>query len=943
MLIWVQKTDNATEQWIPLEIDPAKVTPEELGKEYRHSTVYSYAGDKGQPYETYRLQGDLAMDIDAKDLNLAISWANKLLDLLEKWEVDLNQIGIYCSGSKGFHVVVPQKIFGDGQPVQSLNKLHGYMAAVIENEAGIVLDRNLYKTRAMLRIANTDHQKEGKKGRWKVQVSADEVRRMTVEDYLQYVTGPRSINVIGFTTKAHNVELGKLWKKAKDAVKAAQKVQHSPVPDEDLDEFGDGRFPECIRAMLDPNKIKKTGLQGRFNAVSMQVGAFLGHAQNITGKGRDDYIKQLVHAYESGNHPTPELREKHVRGNVSLAEKGNLDFSCGGCKSVLEHNPCAGCPVQEKQRAAAEQSTSIVDDEEGYLYKNHKGEGMRIATFTLTRERQICSIGDGGIHLHADHVSVNVKNKSGVVESTQVHIPAEDWVSLASLSKKVASVRGAMFLTSNDAMLTALRLYLQQTQDPEVIMKSDKIGIHVTRSTDGKEPKVWVENGWSVDDAGITSKIMYEGDAGDTCVSLCGIPRAKPEDTEVVEYLDRLMHSNVDVSVGHLLGWASACHLKEHLNAIQMPEFPLLHIAGQKGAGKTHTATVYSALTGTRLVNGPMVVGLATPLPIKKALSESTTVARVFDEFNKPQMEFNRYTKILECFKAAYVRQGISTGYIGKKSIGGVNTAVDRQAATAPCIYLSKEATASEELLQRSIVIKIDEKAHETDNNRENFQWVYRETLDKAKVDGNASERLVKAMVDYALKMDLETCRQWHKEAQADLPNNEHSRRVQNLFVIRTGLRFLRAVLEGFPQPLLDRLAELDRIVVDSWHTEKKSIEEMRLKMGTPETVLEHLDHMAEILPETNTPGRLSPGHYVRDGNTLYLNAVTCFQQYHLYTRSMQIPNEVGSPQALIELYRTANYCLGQIGPPGNANARGWIALDLSQLEHITTGGFVEE
>lgn len=921
---YTQRTDNKNEAWACR----SEHELQEALNSCKHMSVFmqNVKHEDGMSYAKVALKTQhLQFDIDAKDLGTAIVWLNKLLDQLQEWGLNLEFLKIYASGSKGFHVAIPQKTFGEEKPQPLLNKFHGWMATAIENMAGVKFDMGLYHTRHLLRIPNSQRED----GRWKVPVTVQEVREMTPGAYMQYVQSPRQLttpeSLIPSTYKCE--KLKELWIKAKEEVKkeAEKAKRYKPLDNSSLEPFNDSTVPQCIEWMRDNENIK-----GNYNDLSMQIAAYVASVPNMTEKGRDDLVLAFARNSNSDSKPNLSSRLSHTKFAIRRAEAGALEFSCGGCRSVLTGNPCGGCPVKNKQESEAETETLIETREDGYYVITGKGAAMRFTSFTLDRVNQICTFDKGSIVFLADVFELKTKN-NGMDVSSLVTVPVQDWSSISSWKKIMQSGGGMVFLSA-DAVLANLQHHINVTQQSEQLVKVDAAGIHVIKSG-SNELRFWAEEGWSLDQGGTSGKHTYEGDAGDTILSLSGVDSARGDDEEVVDTLYRLMHSNRPETVGSLLGWASACHLKEHLYKAGYNEFPLVQIAGIPGSGKTSTAVVFATLTGCVIPGGPMAVDTVTPSPLKQAMSQTTTIARIFDEFNKPSMAYNKYLMVLGLLKTAYCRQSLAIGYIKKAKLGEVGAATHNQFATAPVIYMSREVIENEELLQRSIVVEVKKDDHDIDDWKENFQAVYK-TLAIRSPDGHPLQRLCKLLVRAAIETPVEQCHAWYAESRADIPHDEHSRRIQNLFVMRMGLKFLAKALDGFPAKIKERLEELDKIVISSWQRDEEDLATKVSQWSTPENLLQTLNNMAQLPLTDRIAGRIIGGvHYIRDNAMLHINTDLCFPSYSLYTRNIGAIRDASSSNSMLQILKGTKYCVGEAGPTDKPRGRGWVTLDLSQLE----------
>lgn len=927
---------NAKEKgWVAID-DTVMQDP----KDYQHSSVYLYRDklENGEDYRKVPMKGSFFLDIDYKaedgGIPAAIDAVRRVLKVLESWGVNLGYVNIWASGGKGFHIEVPQKLFAKDQALQFLNVYHHYLAIKLGELSEVKLDPHLYAARHTVRVPG-----KREDGRWKVPVTAVEVMDMTEEDYHKVCSGPRP-NGLAAQQIVHKdycaQGMAQQWAHAREEGKrhVARQAAIPALNVEYLNVFSDEKLPRCIELMREGG----SEVTGNYNDVSMQFGAFLGSAANLSETARERLLEGFARANKSDS-KSLNARIAHTQTVVSLAKAGSFNFSCGGCRKVLSTNPCSGCPVKEKKEEAAQAVSSIAQGDDGLYLKNADGQGTRITNFLMSKAHSVCTSERGGRMRQADTVSIT-SWEHGVEVHTEITIPSEDWVSLAAFKRTIQKAPGALVLTSMEAVLPLIQMFLDSIESCDMLMKVDRLGIHIyTHPETGLDRPVWVEPGWSLDNAGVASGYTYEGFAADSAMSLRGLLTPKGSDTELNDILLRLMDSNRPYVVGHALGWSSACHLKEHLYRIGRREFPLLHITGLKGSGKSHSAVVYAAITGTRLEGGPMTVEGGTTSPVRQALSQTTTIARAFDEFNVSGMGPDKYQKLVGYLKSAYFRQNLQVGLIAKTKLGQVGAATSDEYATAPVIFMGKEATNSEELIQRSVVVNITESAHYEGNYAENFSVVF-DSLSDLNPEGHPLRRLCRLLVTTALGTSPDQCREWYQEIQADLPPNKHSRTRNNLFVIRLGLKFLGLALNEFPEETKNRLKELDRLVVQSWQ-EAETEEQKKQAFGAPEKLLECLAEMATISEDARTPGRFTPGHYVRVGNKLWISTVAAYQHYLPYARYMNRRDiEISSAASLYNLFKERPYCLGEMGPPGRPNARNWFCLDLSQLEGIDTDVF---
>jgi hypothetical protein len=151
-----------------------------------------YKGN-GQP-EPIRY-GNMPLDFDSKTApeKALIEMRYLCLTYLpEFYDIDPNEIEFYCSGSKGFHAVIPAEMFGvqNGDPYLPL--IYKRIATGWAEKFSLTtIDLSMYamKRGKMFRLANVRRSN----GRYKVPLSLEEVRDLSFEDLWKLSEAPRDV------------------------------------------------------------------------------------------------------------------------------------------------------------------------------------------------------------------------------------------------------------------------------------------------------------------------------------------------------------------------------------------------------------------------------------------------------------------------------------------------------------------------------------------------------------------------------------------------------------------------------------------------------------------------------------------------------------------------------------------------------------------------------
>ena len=78
--------------------------------------------------ENLAYKGPFYVDVDHRDLGIAIDSTQTLVRNLLGLGITEDNIELYCSGSKGFHIIVPATAFSSGRPRKNLPAVYLAMA-----------------------------------------------------------------------------------------------------------------------------------------------------------------------------------------------------------------------------------------------------------------------------------------------------------------------------------------------------------------------------------------------------------------------------------------------------------------------------------------------------------------------------------------------------------------------------------------------------------------------------------------------------------------------------------------------------------------------------------------------------------------------------------------------------------------------------------------------
>ncbi len=129
----------------------------------------------------------LPIDIDSSDLPQSHETVKRVLIYFQDvYEIDLRTVRIYFSGSKGFHIEIPFRLFGF-EPSRELHHIFKEIAFKLIPE-GVTIDGAIYDKTRLWRLANTINSKSGL---YKIPLSSDELFNLSIEEIQKLAMYPR--------------------------------------------------------------------------------------------------------------------------------------------------------------------------------------------------------------------------------------------------------------------------------------------------------------------------------------------------------------------------------------------------------------------------------------------------------------------------------------------------------------------------------------------------------------------------------------------------------------------------------------------------------------------------------------------------------------------------------------------------------------------------------
>lgn len=268
-------------------------------------TAYRYNNTAVEQSDLY---GDLYLDLDDED-----NFENVRDDALRTisyfkiiYKIPENELKIYFSGKKGIHILVPAEILGI-QPMPLLNGVFKYIANSVNTYSPHkTIDMKIYDNKRMFRVPNTKHESTGL---YKIPITADELRNLSIEEIRKLAESERRLPEIRYTVN-------------KIAEQAFQRDVHDYYIF-DKEAKKDKRFastmsfvPPCIQYMIENGAVK-----GERNVTIACLASFY----KSYGVSKDEAIDTLLDWNMKNAEPTPEAELKRT---VQSLYTSNKTYGC---------------------------------------------------------------------------------------------------------------------------------------------------------------------------------------------------------------------------------------------------------------------------------------------------------------------------------------------------------------------------------------------------------------------------------------------------------------------------------------------------------------------------------------------------------------------------------------------------------------------------------------
>lgn len=797
-------------------------------------------------------KGPLYFDIDAADESESLHDVRKLLlSLYKDYGIDLKDLTIHCTGSKGFHVLVPAKVFSTGKSHFNLAYTYKNVALAFELQH---LDWSIYSggKGRMWRIENVRREN----GRYKTRLTAAQVFGHTFEEILEITRHPGPVTVEPKDV-TFSAELAALLKRSEFKQKKIVAVANDKL----VAYNGD---PVCIKKILEWENIK----EGRkFNHIVMALCAY------AVGKGwtLDDMeikAKKIIETTQSAVYGSPRERLAHIKSIYRyFASSKEYHFSCLHMQKTVnvEHSDCPNCPLMAQIEAEDYDPSLGIMATNNCLYRRTETGRQQLTTFVI-KPTSIIEFIDNNDSEYTMYAQLD----SSTGKKAAVVFVQPDWGSKSAFLKKLPHPDFAYI--GGDTDVQRIFHILSHVQVPK------KIGVRTIGMHCVKGSWHFACSGGSLSGTDEVNELLLESDYHLPTKLL----KTQPADVAELQRIIPALFSfnSVDI-VMPLVGWFVSTFYKERIFAFTR-QYPLLFIFGAAGSGKTQSIL---ALKNLYALEGDNVKSIAdvTNFTLIKSASANNTIPLMLDEYKSSTFSPFQVKMVSKLIRAAYNNEAGERGTASQKII--------QYLYKSPIIIAGEQTVTEPAARDRIVEVHLSKAASMP--HVEEFRCLQNLPL----------EKLGRLLLNDALKIPQEKLKALYEECFKDVPAAYLDRPRVNQAIVATGIKLLTELMRPYK---LDGI--IDTAWENYWKTKSLTLDEEVASSSKTDVdrILEAIGLMAEVDRYELTAGI----DYKMENGKLFIYMRHIYQKYLKFAEEYKVEADTPNYTSFIKLIKKETYFL---------------------------------
>jgi len=706
-----------TTKWIPFSytegVDWETLVRDKGAKKATILALTRPVDDFDSDFASLRYIGPFYMDIDVKpeevqgDIDRALevgiqSVTSVVNELVSNFSVPKKSIHVFLSGKKGFHLTIPNEVFGLVEPCSDLPRIYNHMASYFMMPG---VDYQVYSSGKGVSWRLTEIIREGTDIK-RTRISLEDLKTLTPEIYQKLVRLPSTYQ---HPPGPHNVcrRFRQHFERARLLVKEDREAEEQePLTDDEMEVIKER--PPCVTQLISNKDLKVRS----FNGSAMQVMIYLartGQNDNVV----TNTISRFVDNRASSRFGSSMEAKKSLKHIYSSVKRGNKRFGCGYIRSTftVPRNMCKGCALTESRRGSSGLNNQLELGKEGTYLVNFDTNN-RMIVFPgahITPESELTDVT-------GDIVGMNLSVRDLRSNRTyQVSLEAEEYVGPTQFIRALRAkgvVCGANILKCQADILAWFQVEIRSNQEIKMIDVVEQLGLYI--GTTGKGYWITPEKTWESN--GMTDTVHLH------------LPQAKlfrgsiwsdlkhPNSVSIKdkELLGRAILASLTIRDQHisgtLMGWMMSCWLNPYLKTLKHipPEFPILRMTGTTGTGKSTLIQHFVKLTGLTDRISLMFGGAGGGSSIvggSHAMASSKSLPIIWEEVNATGTESGYHNKLKDFLEAV---KNSWNGDQVVKSTGVGTTGITAYAMTNPVVLLGEVDASTESLNHRCIWLYLD-------------------------------------------------------------------------------------------------------------------------------------------------------------------------------------------------------------------------------------------
>lgn len=871
-----------------------------------------------------KYDGPFYADWDGTDIAYVITKFNSYLDKLEELGLDLHTVKLFATGGKGFHLEVPQACFMEKVPkegVQSLPTIYREMAleTVVDT-----LDMRVYSQGMgrMWRCPNVLRPN----GKYKVGITLEEARAMTPEAYDQLCSAPRS-EIIPKPPQLC-LDLALLYAKAQQKVDEKIKKRGKAKPD----------IHQKTKASGPSIGLMAMGQGIRPDAGFQQIATQLAIAATTAGKTLEVFLQECQgiidnHAGDGVRYNTPSKRAAELQRMYNYVD-GNpcYEFSVGAIKVLLTHPAPdldgiavdqqdlvdgiaeAAADAAEAEEAGiapdeyADVAASVTLSKYGIYVSSEEGK-RRVCAVSFCATNLLISCDTGQITMYETTVLVNGRDAGR--KSLEVDV----FATVMNFNKFCATLGHAYSGTELQLRGTFMRFIEQAKKKGNTQYLTKREGLDVV-SIPGHENEelrkpflVWADNRKvlldpRVRDSGLQMQFkgfpdpqgQFRTDLADAPKLIDWIAEAGSKQS-LKRTLTALFTCQTPEMLSKMIGWYTACFWRMLFHKAY-DKFPLLHVAGAAGSGKSEMNMAMLSMF-YYAAEAKSLSPTTSTFAIEQHLAGSASVPLLLDEYKPHAMTRELHNKFKAIFRDTYNCKDVVKG-------GGTRENADYRMLhhtqlSAPMLFIAEAAEEEAAVMERVVLLSVIRPAASVVARRASLFQIFRANKNQLAILGQyfaaqvLSEYSVAklreefdVMYEEARERFLVTDKDINEDMSSEhMLQKQHGkeRSVFNYTVAKFGFSKFRGLVNICLDNELDHLmAPMEAAVYDGMHRLQQSTMPEYLK------VLSMMSTMSYAVEPTSSDALRRGREYdfanVGGSDIMELSARTAYIKYRMYCRT---------------------------------------------------------